>query len=103
MKFKLVLQFRGDTLDDYDQLIALEDDLVEQLGDSADVDGHDMGCGELNIFILTRDPVRTFSRVRPVLERSKIMQTVTAAYRRIEGEHYTIIWPKDSTTKFSLT
>jgi len=43
-------------------MIALEEDLIEKLGDSADVDGHDMGSGERNIFIFTSDPVRTFPK-----------------------------------------
>jgi len=42
MDYQLVLQFRGDTLEDYDEMIALENELIEELGNSADVDGHDM-------------------------------------------------------------
>ena len=30
-KYQLVLQFRGDSLDDYDAMIALEDDLIAEL------------------------------------------------------------------------
>jgi hypothetical protein len=49
MRYQLVLQFRGDSLADYDQMIALEDRLIEDLGHSAGVDGHDCGSGEANI------------------------------------------------------
>ena len=61
--YQLVLQFCGDSLQDLDELIALEDELIEQLGDSADVDGHDVGSGETNIFIFTSDPKQTFERI----------------------------------------
>ena len=102
MKYHLTLQFRGGSLDDCDAMIALEDELTEELGDSADVDGHDVGSGETNIFIHTSDPSATFQRVRPVLERTQCLQTVTAAYREADGEHYTVIWPEGSKRKFTV-
>jgi hypothetical protein len=84
-------------------MIALEDELIEKLGDSADVDGHDMGSGERNIFIFTSDPERTFSQARPVLERAGTLQSVTAAYRPVRGERYTVIWPEGSNKEFTIT
>lgn len=69
MRYQLVLQFRGDTLADYDQMVALEDRLIADLGRSADVDGHDCGSGETNIFIFTGDPAGTFWRIRQTLKQ----------------------------------
>jgi hypothetical protein len=94
MQFQLTLQFRGDSLGDYDAMAALEDELREELGDSADVDGHDVGSGETNIFIFTSDPAATFQLVRRALERTQRLQAVTAAYREVDGERYTVIWPE---------
>jgi hypothetical protein len=102
MNYQLVLQFRGDTPQDLDETIALEDELIAVLGDSADVDGHDVGSGETNIFILTSDPVRTFQKAKPVLEQRKSLQEVTAAYRLVDGEDYTVIWPEGSQRKFVI-
>src|SRR6266699_2489706 len=68
MDFQLVLQFSGDSLADYDAMVALENELIAELGDTADVDGHDFGSGEVNIFIITTDPARTFRQSRAVLE-----------------------------------
>ena len=102
MRYQLALQFRGDSLDDYDAMIALEDELVEAVGDSADVDGHDCGSGETNIFIFTSDPTATFQRVRPVLERTAHLPSVTAAYREVKGERYTVIWPAGSQREFTV-
>ena len=42
MQFQLTLQFRGDSLGDYDAIAALKGELTEELGDSAEVDGHDV-------------------------------------------------------------
>jgi hypothetical protein len=102
MDYQLVFQFRGDSLADYDAMIALEDELIAELGDSADVDGHDVGSGETNIFIFTSDPAATFDRARPALDRRQQLQTVTAAYRKVGGERYTVIWPEGSRVEFSL-
>ena len=103
MQYQLTLQIRGDSLDDYDAMIALEDELAEELGDSADIDGHDVGSGETNIFILTSDPVATFCRMKPVLERTRHLQAVTVAYREVKGERYTVIWPEGSQEKFTVS
>ena len=76
--------------------------LYEELGDSADVDGHDVGSGETNIFIYTSDPAATFHQARPVLARRQQLQSVTAAYRDVEGETFTVIWPEGSPKEFRV-
>jgi len=58
MDYQVVLQFRGDSPEDLDATVAMEDDLIEELGDSADVDGHDVGSGETNIFRGMTSPIR---------------------------------------------
>src|SRR6478672_6000348 len=103
MDYQLVLQFRGDSLHHFDAMVALEEELTEELGDSADVDGHDVGSGETNIFIFTSDPAGTFHRARSVLERRQQLQTVTAAYREVQGERYVVIWPEGSRREFTVT
>ena len=103
MKYQLVLQFRGDTLSDYDAMIALENQLIEDLGHSAKVDGHDCGSGETNIFIFTSDPAITFWRVRHTLQRVGMLQAATAAYRPVDGETFTVLWPEGSQKQFTIT
>ena len=93
MQYQLVLQFNGDSLEDYDAMIALEDDLIQALGDSADVDGHDVGAGEANIFIVTSEPEIAFNRAKAVLDRSQLLGAVTAAYRPVSGQTFTVLWP----------
>ncbi len=102
MRYQLVLQFRGDSLADYDQMIALEDRLIEDLGRSAKVDGHDCGSGETNIFIFTTGPAATFWRVRQRLKQENRLEAVTAAYRQVDGEQYTVLWPEGSTEEFHI-
>ena len=43
MKFQLVIQFRPTGAFDFETLVAMEDAFTAELGDSAIVDGHDIG------------------------------------------------------------
>ena len=97
-----VITLRGDSLANYDQMVELEDKLIEELGRSAKVDGHDCGSGETNIFIFTSDPPTTFWRVRQTLLREGRLESVTAAYRPVDGEEFTVLWPEGSTKDFHV-
>jgi len=101
-KYQLVLQFRGDALADLDATAALEEDLIAALGDSADVDGHDVGSGETNIFIFTSDPAGTFRRAMPLMKRRKCLPKLAAAYRPVDGERFIVIWPEGPQQKFAV-
>jgi hypothetical protein len=102
MNYQLVLQFRGDSLGDYDKMIALEDALTEALQGLAIVDGHDVGSGETNIFIYTSNPLETFSHAKPIFIDTNTLASMTAAYRLETAAEYTVIWPQGSTTKFEV-
>ena len=93
MKYQLVLQFPADGLADFDELIDLEKALKITLSEIAKVDGHDFGAGELNIFILTNDPVRAFTLTEPFIEATKHIQRFEAAYRELGHEKFTMLWP----------
>ena len=98
---QLVIQFAANSLRDYDDLVALEEELIAQLGDSK-VDGHDMGSGEANIFIITSDAPKTFQQLLPVLQRVRRLPEVTAAYRRTDEDHYQVLWPEDPSREFRV-
>jgi hypothetical protein len=93
MQYQLVLQFNGNSLGDYDAMVAIESDLIQELGDTADVDGHDIGAGETNIFIVTSTPEIAFHRAKAVLDRSQLLGAVRAAYRPLAGQTFTVLWP----------
>lgn len=103
MKYQLVLQFRANSIADYDEMITLEDELIERLGSSAKVDGHDCGSGEMNIFIHTDEPNKTFEAIRPVVAERKLIEELTVAYRERAGEDYTVIWPIGFAKQFRIT
>ena len=93
MHYQLVLQLEGDSLAGQYQLASLLDALTERLGDTAEVDGHHVGSGRTNIFIMTPDPPATFARAKPVLESRHSLAALTASYRPVDGKWYRLIWP----------
>jgi hypothetical protein len=99
--YQLVLQFPAFAVD-FDELIAIEDELRAAVAPPATVDGHDFGSGEGNIFILTGAPVATFEIVLPVLEGLSFDGDATVAYRSLESSEFTVIWPKGVKGEFSV-
>ena len=97
MKYQLVLQLPASSIKDYDEMIELEDAIIEGIDNLGDVDGHDAGSGEMNIFILTDEPQQAFERIRPMLEMRDLMHKLKAAYRKIGENDFTIIYPSDLT------
>ena len=89
-------------MSDFDQLIKLECELEDILCDVADVDGHDFGSGEANIFILTDTPKETFEKVRAHLDESGVLSSMRIAYRKIESDEFKILWP-EGVTEFKVT
>jgi hypothetical protein len=102
-KYQLVLQFTTTSLGlaDLDTLVRFEEELISHLPAFAQVDGHDSGRGELNIFIMTDHPAETFEAAE-VLRNLKLPEHVPfAAYREVLGEDYIVLWPPGQ-TKFEL-
>jgi hypothetical protein len=93
MKYQLVLQWPVSSLDSYDSLVEIEEILIEELASDAEVDGHDIGANEMNIFILTDDPKRSFVESKRIIDKTNATSEVRAAYREVTGDRYTILWP----------
>ena len=103
MSYQVVLQLPGDSLANYLGMIVLEIRLTRALGDLADVDGHDFGKGERNIFIITDEPQEAFRQARPVLERGGYLSSLRAAYRHADRDDYIVIWPEHFIGEFTMS
>jgi hypothetical protein len=90
----LVLQFPGSTLNDFDALVALEDALIGELKPLGEVDGHDLGSDEGNIFISTDDPRKAFQKAKEILGHLDLNE-LRAAFRLKDGDEYTVLWPPE--------
>jgi hypothetical protein len=95
MRYQLVVQVKPATSEDFGRLVNWEDALAEHLASSADVDGHDLGAGEFNIFIFSENPSATFRTIQAVPQTSLLQLSIVAAYRPIDGEEYVVLWPPD--------
>lgn len=93
MKFQLVIQWLNFNATSYDAMIAIEDLLMEKMAKVNEVDGHDAGVDEFNIFIHTDDPENAFKEVRSILGSSVAWGHIRAAYREISKSDYVILWP----------
>ena len=94
MTYRLVLQWPASSLEDYGAMVELEDALSTALSDGSEVDGHDAGSSEMNIFIDTDEPAREFNAVKPLLAAAGMLSNVRVAYREQTGSHYTIVCPE---------
>lgn len=94
MKYQLVVQWPSTSIKDYDAMIKAEDALIERLSELHEVDGHDAGVGEVNIFILTNDFGKAFDEVKAVLQDEDLWVDARVAYRDVKGGEYTILWPE---------
>lgn len=102
LDYQLVIQINSSSIADFDAMMKLEDELRLELTGAAEVDGHDMGCGEINIFILTTNPIAIFNQIVPVLNKHKLLKEIRSAFRLVSEDDYTVIWPEHLTDEFSI-
>ena len=93
MQHLLVLQWPGSTADDFDELLEMEDELENRLAEYSNVDGHDFGSGQMNIYIDTDQPMQAFAEAEEILGGRPRWVDVRAAHRQSDGETYTVLWP----------
>jgi hypothetical protein len=102
MECQLALQFAPWGHRTFDDLVALEEHLeaIEDL--RAEVDGHDLGSDEANIFLFADDPSRTFTHCLPAIRAAGLVSVLSAAYRKTGEDEYIRIWPVDDTAPFEI-
>jgi hypothetical protein len=93
MKYQLVLQWPAASTQAYDAMVEIEDALIERLSAANEVDGHDAGSGEMNIFIRTDDPERAFAEIQGILGSRDFWVDARVAYREVGADKYVVLWP----------
>jgi hypothetical protein len=96
MSFQLVVQFRPAAPLDFEQLLRIEAAIESRLEETPWwVDGHDMGSGEMNIFLMTDHPAATFAHIQELLEEQKPDGPMHVAFRDVgrEDADYVVLWP----------
>ena len=101
MKFQLIIQFSLNSDSNINNLITIEDRLELSLSETHEVDGHDLGSGQMNIFIHTNNPNGAFEEVSGVLTKKEI-ENSKIAFRETLTDQFTILWPKESNGDFNI-
>jgi hypothetical protein len=90
----LQLKTSGD-LDSFNRLIRVEEKLIAIVGKTAEMDGHDFGFGEMNIFFLPEDPIAPFKVVQQRDESVRPRDGRKAAYRPFDRDDYVCLEPPE--------
>jgi hypothetical protein len=93
-EYLLVFQFEASSLEDFDELIALEQTISKHLANGSVVDGHDFGCGEFNIFIFTFSLEADLRAGIRFLETKVPVTQIKAGYRALDEDDYTALYPE---------
>jgi hypothetical protein len=80
----------------------LENRIIAGLGNLGEVDGHDAGSGEMNIFIHTNHPALAFERIKNLLGTQDFMVELKVAFRDVGKDAYTVLHPPNL-DRFSLS
>ena len=95
MKYQFVIQLSEKLYGDLDWIADLEDRLDESIVD-AEVDGHDIGSGQVNIFIHCHNPANAFQVAKNILAENGVkLENIKAAYREICNDLYIPLWPEN--------
>jgi|SRR5471030_257930 len=100
MNYQLILQINDESRKNLDSMVNLEEAFSIALHSFENVDIHNMGCGEIYIFILTSTPVFAFQQAKSILEKHKLLADAKAGYRLLCDGVYTTIWPENATSEF---
>jgi hypothetical protein len=94
---ELVLQFSASSIQDYDAMIELENSIITELENLGEVDGHDMGNSEMNIFVRTDNPTLAFEKIKLLIGMKDFMPELKAAFRDVGEDNFTILHPSGLT------
>lgn len=94
MTYQLVLQWSVSSIEEYDEIIAVETALIDVMPGGSEVDGHDAGSGEMNIYVRTNEPARLFNELKSVLADSGLLAGARVAFREQSKSAYTVLWPE---------
>ena len=94
MKYQLVLQLpSSSSREDYARLLSIEETIRSKLDDSGVVDGHDIGSGEMNVFVHTDEPRASLEKILSILKDRTDLLELKAGYRDFDDDEYVPVFP----------
>ena len=92
MEQQLVLQFDLSAPDDYDAVLAVEEQLADSLDDMAQVEGHNVGTRMMHVFIWCDEAEETFTTVRDIVDVD-LLDHARAGWRHADDDAFAPLWP----------
>jgi hypothetical protein len=89
---QLVLQFDLSAPDDYDAVLAVEEELTAALADMAEVEGHNVCTRMMHVFIWCDEADETFTSVREIVDPG-LLDHARAGWRHADEDAFTPLWP----------
>ena len=107
MKYQLVLQFQGDDDDTLEKVIELEDQLIEAFDGSttSEVDGHEVGSRDVQPDGSHQERRQGLGDVSKAVVEDAVsggLELNAVAFRPLDGEEYTVLWPADYEGEFEV-
>lgn len=99
-KYQVVFEFAGDSPKEFERITTFEARLEERLRTGI-VDGHDVGGGVVNLFVITTAPDACVEEVMGSIAPAKL-PLAAAAYRKQSGQEYVRVWPEHDSSPFVL-
>jgi hypothetical protein len=99
-EYQLVIEFADDSPENIKRVTDVEMQLDDELK-HGEVDGHDVGQGIVNLFIITKLPDKCFAEAMSHMKSSSLTPGA-AAYRLVAGGEYVRLWPIGDKTPFEL-
>jgi hypothetical protein len=96
-EYPLVFEFNAE---DFDRMVFCEQKISTILR-KGEVDGHDVGGGVFNIFVVTSEPFECFKEIISYL-RDMPIAPKAAGYRALNEDRYTRLWPVHDFSPFEL-
>ena len=94
----LIVQFKTDgSATDFDRLVQIEGVLIQSFSQNgkAEIDGHDLGSGTMNIFVIPKGSwSAVIEIVKAHLKHRGVLKDATIAKRGKCGS-YAVVWPTD--------
>ena len=97
IEHQLVFQLPTASLRDLDLLATIEEALQQALGELGLVDGHDIGSGEMNVFIFTEAPELASQRCLTVFRDLQLLGSLRGGVREVGTNEFQAVWPRGAT------
>jgi len=96
-KYQVVIEFLCTNEDDFDRILAVEDAAITKCGDTCKIDGHDIGNGIMNLFILSNSYSDAKALILNLPELRGLDTHMRMGYRLVDNSEYHPLYPPDLT------